>query len=155
MQTHFIHRKQEFTHYSRWLTLLRIVTGLVLIAKAISFFHDSSTIQHMMANNGWGIFENNTQTIAVIITYVTLLGGVLIATGLFTRWMSIIQIPILTGAVILNISNNSAELILSAIILVLLILFAVKGSGPISADEFFRNYTYAGRERGHTRNFFR
>lgn len=141
-----------------WLTLLRVLLGLVLIAKGISFFHDSSTLETMIHKRGWGIFENNAQTISVFITYANLLGGVFIATGLFTRWASLVQIPLLIGAVIFNIqegiSFSNTELLLSAITLLLLCVFVVKGSGAISADEFFRSYTFAGQETGHTKKFF-
>jgi hypothetical protein len=37
-----------------------------------------------------------------------------------------------------NIERNTFELILTIIVLGLLILFAIKGSGPLSADEYFR-----------------
>ena len=73
--------------------------------------------------------------------------------------MSIIQIIIITGAIFfvnskLGVSFSNVELMLSLIVLVLAILFAVKGSGTLSADEFFRSYTKAGVEPGHTEKFF-
>ena len=37
-----------------------------------------------------------------------------------------------------NIERNSLELILTIVVLVLLVLFAIKGSGRLSADEYFR-----------------
>ena len=158
MEAHILRQKNHANIFPGWLTLVRVLLGLVLIAKGISFFHDSSTLETMIHKRGWGIFESNAQTIAVLITYINLLGGVFIATGLFTRWISVIQIPLLIGAVIFNmqegISFSNTEFILSAITLLLLCVFVVKGSGPISADEFFRNYTFAGMERGHTRKFF-
>jgi putative oxidoreductase len=158
MQANIINEKTNNHTYPRWLTFLRIAVGLVLIAKGISFFHDSTTIEKIIHYRGWGIFENNVQTTAALITYITLLGGVFIATGLFTRWISIIQIPLLIGAVIFNvqegISFSNTEFLLSAMTLFVLCVLVVKGSGPISADEFFRNYTFAGMERGHTNKFF-
>jgi hypothetical protein len=35
------------------------------------------------------------------------------------------------------------------------VFFAIKGSGTISADEFFRTYYKAGTEEGNTERFFR
>ncbi|MFT3908743.1 MAG: DoxX family protein [Ferruginibacter sp.] len=158
MEAHILRQKNHSNTFPGWLTLARVLLGLVLIAKGISFFHDSSTLETMIHKRGWGIFESNAQTTAVIITYANLLGGVFIATGLFTRWAALVQIPLLLGAVLLNIqediSLSNTELILSVITLVLLFVFVVKGSGAISADEFFRNYTFAGQERGHTKKFF-
>ena len=151
-------QRNSGTTFPGWLTLIRVMLGLVLIAKGISFFHDSATLETMIHKKGWGIFESNAQTIAVIITYINLLGGLFIATGLFTRWASLVQIPLLIGAVIFNvqesISFSNTELLLSAITLLLLCVFVVKGSGALSADEFFRSYTHAGQEKGHTKRFF-
>ena len=158
MQANISKERNNRHTYPRWLTLLRVAVGIVLIAKGISFFHDSSTLEKIIHNTGWGIFESNAQTISVLITYANLLGGVFIATGLFTRWASLVQIPLLIGAVIFNvqeaISFSNTEFLLSAICLLLLCVFVVKGSGPLSADEFFRSYTLAGMERGHTKKFF-
>jgi hypothetical protein len=51
--------------------------------------------------------------------------------------------------------QSSFELILSIIVLFLLILFAIKGSGSLSADEYFRSYYKAGNEEGNTKKFFK
>lgn len=113
----------------------------------------------MVSQTGVNIFDNNAQALTFIITYVNLLGGLFIATGLFTRWASILQIPILIGAIIfvnskagMNFSNY--ELILSIIVLILFVVFFYKGSGALSADEFYRSYFKAGTESGHTKKFF-
>jgi hypothetical protein len=37
-----------------------------------------------------------------------------------------------------NIDRNVFQLILSLVVFLLLILFAIKGSGTLSADEYFR-----------------
>lgn len=150
--------KNSATSYSGWVTLLRIVLGLILLFKGISFFHDSTTLESLMRRKGWDMFDNNAETVAFIITYANLLGGLFIATGLFTRWSAVVQFPILIGAVIFNVqeglSSSNSELFLSIVTLVLAIIFVFKGSGAISADEFFRNYFMAGGEKGHTQRFF-
>jgi len=80
--------------------------------------------------------------LAFVIAYLSLLCGLFITIGLLTRVLSIIQIPILIVAAFFvnlkNISYNTFEFILSLIALILLILFAIKGSGTFSADEYFR-----------------
>jgi len=105
------------------------------------------------------MFDKNAQTISFIITYANLLGGFLVIVGLFTRWASIVQIPILLGAIIFinvkaGMSAGNSELLLSILVLILLIVFAVKGSGVISADEYFRSYYKAGAKPGSTKKFF-
>jgi len=54
-----------------------------------------------------------------------------------------------------RVDQSTFELVLSIIVLILLILFAIKGSGTISADEFFRTYYKAGTEEGNTERFFK
>jgi uncharacterized membrane protein YphA (DoxX/SURF4 family) len=84
--------------------------------------------------------------------------GLFILSGLFTRTCCIIQIPIVFIAVffvnIQRIDKSTFELVLSIIVLILLVFFAIKGSGSLSADEFFRTYYKAGTEDGNTQKFF-
>ena len=76
---------------------------------------------------------------------IHLAGGVMIATGLLTRWAVAFQIPILAGSVFLNLINNNSfeiysNLSLSIAVFVMLIVFLIYGSGPYSADEYFSKY---------------
>jgi len=144
---------------SKWLPLLRIVLGIILILKGISFFKDSAKLETMMQTPGLHIINNNASAFAFFITYFNILGGLFIIAGLFTRWIAMLQIPILVGAIIfvnseagMNFSNP--DLIISIVVLILLFVFVIKGSGPISADEFFRTYTNAGEKSGYTKKFF-
>ena len=144
----------------RWLTILRVALGLILFWKGITFIRDSSDLQLLLQRMSIGVVDKNSQVIAFMITYVNLLGGLFITVGLFTKTSSIIQIPILIGAVFFvntknGLNQSTGELILSAIVLVLLILFAIKGSGVLSADEYFRSYYKAGSEEGNTKKFFK
>ncbi len=141
-----------------WLTIVRIVLGFILFWKGINFIRDSSLLQSMIHRTGVGMFDQNSALLAFIITYINLLGGLFIAVGLFTRTTSIVQIPILVGAVFLvnmkGADNSGFELVLSIIVLVLLVIFAFKGSSALSADEYFRSYYKAGSEEGNTKKFF-
>ena len=148
------------TNQPRWLTIVRIVLGIILFWKGINFIRDSSDLPSMLQRMSIGVINKNSEWIAFLITYINLLGGLLIAVGLFTKTSCMIQIPILIGAVFFvntkhGLNQSSSELILSAIVLILLILFAVKGSGVISADEYFRSYYKAGSEEGNTKKFFK
>lgn len=144
----------------RWLTIIRIGLGLILFWKGITFIRDSSDLQLMLHRMAIGVVDKNTEWIAFLITYINLLGGLFITVGLFTKTSSIVQIPILIGAVFFvntkqGLNQSTSELILSAIVLVLSILFAIKGSGVLSADEYFRSYYKAGSEDGNTKKFFK
>lgn len=141
-----------------WLTFLRIALGFILVWKGYVFLRNTSALQTLIEHTGVGVFSQYAQTLAIIICYLTLLCGLFIACGLFTKTCCYIQIPILIVAVFFvnmkNIGTSGFEFVLSIITLLLLILFAIKGSGTISADEFFRTYYKAGTEDGHTKRFF-
>ena len=151
--------KETDSTQPKWLVILRAALGLILFWKGISFIHDSSTLEAMVQKTGINMFGANAQTISFIITYVNLLGGFLVIVGLFTKWACILQIPILLGAIILvnikaGMSASNSELLLSIIVFILLVVFAIKGSGVISADEYFRSYYKAGVKPGSTKKFF-
>ncbi len=137
-----------------WLTVVRIILGLILFWKGIVFIRDTELLKSLIVETGIGIFSKNSEVLTFIVAYLTLLCGLFILCGLFTRTSSIVQIPILFIAVFFinskNISVSTLEFILSIIVFVLLILFAIKGSGVLSADEFFRTYYKAGTEAGST-----
>ncbi len=143
----------------KWLTVFRIILGLILFWKGISFIHDSTVLEEMVQRTGIHMFGRNAEMIAFIVPYLNLLCGLFIAVGLFTRWASIIQLPILIVAVIFvnvksGMSFDNYELVLSVIVLILLVVFTIKGSGVISADEYFHSYYKAGSEPGNTKKIF-
>lgn len=142
----------------RWLTIVRIALGFILFWKGINFIRDTSDLQLMLQRMSVAVIDKNYEWIAFLITYINLLGGLFITVGLFTKTSCIVQIPILIGAVFFvntkhGLNQSNAELILSVIVLILLILFSIKGSGVLSADEYFRSYYKAGSEEGNTKKF--
>ena len=123
-------------------TVLRIVLGLILIWKGVTFIRDTAALKSMVEQTGIGVFSQNSNVLALIVTILTLLCGFFITVGLFTRISSIIQLPIVFVALFFvnarDVERNGFELILTIIVLILLVVFVVKGSGPVSADEYFR-----------------
>lgn len=142
-----------------WFSLLRILLGLFLIWKGIVFIRDTALLEQLIQRTGVGVFSENSSALSFVVAYLSLLCGLFIACGLWTKISSLIQIPILIVAVffvnINRIDNGAFELVMSGITLLLLIFFAVKGSGTLSADEFFRSYYKAGTEDGQTKEFFK
>lgn len=127
-------------HHAGWFDFFRVILGVVLFFKGIEFGNNPREIN--------GYFEGGSLNlysffIIQVLSMVHLAGGIMIATGLLTRWAVIFQIPILAGAVFLNIINNQSfeiysNLSLSIGVLFMLIVFLIYGSGPYSADEFFK-----------------
>ena len=139
-----------------WYVLLRILLGIILFWKGIVFIRDTEVLKSLIDRSGVGFFSQYDEALSFIVAYLSLLCGLFIACGLFTRTSCIVQIPILFIAVFfINTRRleNTFELVLSVITLLLLIFFAIKGSGTLSADEFFRTYYKAGTEEGNTERF--
>ena len=131
--------KWSTTHHPRWLVILRVALGLSLILKGISFISNSVALQTLLEASGLPSYE----WLATTIAWTHLLGGTLMVIGLFTRWVALVQIPILLGAIIFvnakrGVFAGESELVLSVMILMLLVLFFAKGGGPLSFDDFFR-----------------
>lgn len=142
-----------------WITILRMILGFILAWKGLVFIRDTTLLEVLIGRTGIGVFSRNTNILSFIVSYLSLLCGLFIGSGLWTRASSIVQIPVLIIAVFFvnlnNVDTSQFELILSIITLILLVLFAIKGSGTISADEFFRTYYKAGTEDGQTKRFFK
>jgi putative oxidoreductase len=126
------------THHPKILDIIRMLLGIFLVVKGFIFLHNTGYLRYLIITN-----EAINQPPAVIsfivfyVTYMHLLGGGLIFLGLFTRLWALLQRPIVFGAVFLvNILSPfvNSELWLSILVLALLCLFVVIGSGPLSID---------------------
>ena len=129
------------TTHPKLLLLLRAALGIALVSKGISFMSDIMSLKALLAQSGFGFLPD---WIAVVITWIHLLCGFLITIGLFTRLSALIQIPILIGAVIINLSGGifmpGSELVFSILILVLLVFFLFEGGGELSLDDFIKKH---------------
>ena len=128
-------------HHAKWLTVVRIVLGLIIFSKGIALISDTGYLQDLLFRNSIFAFSSVMATVAMhIVAFAHLVGGILITLGLVTRFAVVIQIPILVCAVFfVNVANGfsalNSELWLSVIVLCLLVLFWVVGSGPFSVDQ--------------------
>jgi putative oxidoreductase len=124
-------------HTSYPIDLLRIALGVFLFIKGTSFVTNSQEVADsfsQVSNFTGGMF---------VFTYVAaahIMGGVMIAVGLLTRWAIWAQLPILIGAVLLNFfgAMNGMNLLMALITLLVCIFFLVYGSGKHSADYYFK-----------------
>jgi len=131
--------KWSTTHHPRWLVFLRVILGICLILKGISFMSDTVHLESLLAETR---IDNASGWIAIIITWLHLLGGFFIIVGLFTRITTLLLIPILLGAVLLvnlpkGIFAPGSEFGFSLAVLILLIVFFIEGGGPLSLDNYF------------------
>jgi uncharacterized membrane protein YphA (DoxX/SURF4 family) len=139
-----LHQWQQWstTHHPRWLIILRVVLGISLFLKGISFLSNTIALENLLAESS---IRFSPAWLILLITWVHLLGGFLIIIGLFTRWAILPQLPILLGAVLFvnapkGIFAAESEFAFSLVVLILLLFFFVEGSGPLSLDDYFRKH---------------
>jgi putative oxidoreductase len=127
------------THHPAWIDVIRFGLGVFLIVKGLAF-----------AGNLDGLIGriNFTEAyaaggIAHFIIMAHVMGGLLIAIGLLTRIAVACQIPILLGAVIFagtSANYNYGELWQALIVLALVVVCFIYGSGKWSADQWLRKH---------------
>ena len=126
-------------HNPSWLLIIRLTLGICLFVKGFGYIKNISMLEKEITT----IFlERNAYWLNTIIPWLHLLGGTMIILGLFTRLSSLVQIPILLGAVfIVNakkaFSLNETDLLFSIVILMLLLFFLLEGGGRLSLDHYF------------------
>ncbi|TSJ44381.1 DoxX family protein [Mucilaginibacter corticis] len=131
------------SHHPKILDLIRMLLGIFLLIKGSVFLNQHSFLMDKIMSTH--TFNWSPEAVDWLIHYVTLvhmIGGVLIFLGLFTRLAAILQIPVVFGAVFfVNIMSYyvNSELWLSIMVLALLMLFTVIGSGPLSIDNVLKN----------------
>ncbi|MGF7039924.1 DoxX family protein [Mucilaginibacter lappiensis] len=128
------------THHPKILDLVRIALGVFLLLKGIAFMENTAYLKNIIDSQD--VIDLSPIVLIILVYYVTfahMVGGILIALGILTRLASIIQIPIVLGAVFLTgifqeAINTMAWPSITA--LILLVLFTILGSGPISLDKY-------------------
>ena len=119
------------------LDLLRIALGVFLFIKGICFMNNMNSLIEL--------FEpiKNIPGGMIWLHYVLpahFIGGILIAFGLLTRWAIISQLPILIGAVMINVFGemHAYNFTTAAVTLLICVFFLFYGSGKHSADYYFK-----------------
>lgn len=126
------------SHRPGFLDFFRIILGLFITYKGLFFVTHMDEFE--MTTSGINVYFAGL-TVAHYVVFAHILGGPLLAVGLFTRVVSVMQLPILIGAVFLvnypkgflSIGQHM-ELWASILVLVGLIVFIVFGAGKFSID---------------------
>lgn len=129
-------------HRPLWLDYLRIALGLFITYKGMVFMVNIGQLQSLIG--GYDVIFASI-AISHYVIWVHVLGGPLIALGLFTRVNVIFQLPIIIGAIFLvnypkgfMSVGNHMELEVSILVLIVLVLCYIFGSGKVSIDEMRR-----------------
>jgi putative oxidoreductase len=138
----FISNFQNWTesHNPRWLALLRLALGASLILRGVNFLNETPELEKLINASA---LSNYTEVLKHIIPWVHVVGGFLIIIGMFTRFAAFIQIPVLLGAVTFihakkSIFTLEVDLSYSILILTLLLVFVIEGSGKLSLAYYFK-----------------
>lgn len=125
-------------HHPWVLDIIRILLGLFLLNKGIIFLEDRGYLRDLIiAKEAVNQPPALITAIVIYVSYIHVVGGALMALGVYTRFWALLQLPAVFGAVFLvNITSPyvNSELWLSIIVLALLVLFSIIGSGPLSID---------------------
>lgn len=127
-------------HHPKYLDILRIALGIFLLVKGIEFGNNTEMYTETMRIRD----SFNEFLLSALIQYTIfahVVGGFLIAIGLFTRIACATQIPILIGALIFvnwSVLRHFSEFFLTLVTLLLLCYFLIIGSGPWSLDKVWR-----------------
>ncbi len=115
------------------IDILRIVLGIFLIIKGISFIKDSSYLEELLVG------LDDFSVMIWMVHYVGMfhfVGGIMLVFGLLTRLALIIQLPIFVGAVAINFFAvfNTQNFTEASIVLFVSFFFILYGSGKHSID---------------------
>lgn len=125
------------SHRPGWLDVFRIILGIFITFKGLFFITHMNELE--LTTSGVNVYFAGVM-LAHYIVFAHILGGPLIIFGLFTRIVSVIQLPILIGAVIFVnlprgiLSVGTMELWASILVLAGLVVFIVFGAGRFSLD---------------------
>jgi putative oxidoreductase len=126
-------------HHPRWFVILRILLGILLLVKGISFMNNNSLLKELFSGTS---LSDDSGWLPIVITCMHLLGGSFLVIGLQTRLVAILELPIVIGAIVfINVQKSlfapQSELGLAFLVLLLLVFFIVEGSGPLSVDSYW------------------
>ena len=118
-----------------WVDVLRIVAGIAIVYKGIVFVSDFQSFTGEISTVGWIYIAAH---LGHAIIFVHLVCGPVLLFGAYTRVMSLLNIPILAGAVVFNYQkmmvSSDTEFPLTVGILVFLIITFFYGGGEWSLD---------------------
>jgi putative oxidoreductase len=126
------------SHRPAFLDIVRIILGLYITYKGFYFITHMSELE--MTTSGINKYFAGL-ALAHYVIFAHILGGPLIAAGLYTRILCLVQLPILIGAVFMVnypkghlALGHHMELWVSLLVLAGLIVMMIFGAGNYSID---------------------
>jgi uncharacterized membrane protein YphA (DoxX/SURF4 family) len=137
-----IHKIEKWgdSHHPKFLDIIRIALGAFLFLKGLGFMDNAANLRSIIENRSdIPVSPDLLMALVYYVTFVHLVGGILIGIGILTRFSSIMQIPVVFGAVFfINMFQSpfNTDLLTTVIALILLVVFAVVGSGKLSLENY-------------------
>lgn len=118
------------------LDLLRIYLGIGLLVRGAHFTNRQDVLLELIQSSGDWFWPF---ALAHLVVMVHIGGGLLLAVGLLTRVSALVQLPAVIGAVLFvhareGLFTTGQSLELSVLVMFMLGLFAIVGSGKWSVD---------------------
>ena len=127
-------------HHPAALGIVRVALGLFLLLKGYAFLQNMAYLKWMiLSQESINIPPSAVSFIIFYVVFFHMTGGTLIILGILTRLAALLQLPIIIAAIFfINIFKSplNTELWLSVLIGILLLLFLLTGSGPVSLDNY-------------------
>ena len=140
-----IHRIEKWgdSHHPRFLDIIRILLGIFLLLKGLGFMDNTANLKYLIeTRSDITVAPWLLMILVYYVTFVHMVGGTLIAMGIMTRFSAIMQIPVVFGAVFfINFLQSpfNTDMASSVTALVLLVLFAIIGSGRWSIENYLKS----------------
>lgn len=140
-----IHRIEKWgdSHHPRFLDIIRVFLGIFLLLKGLGFMDNTANLKYLIeSRSDITVAPWLLMILVYYVTFVHMVGGTLIALGIMTRFSAIMQIPVVFGAVFfINVLESpfNTDLASSVVALILLVLFAIIGSGRWSIENYINS----------------
>lgn len=130
-------------HHPAVLDCLRILLGIFLLLKGIAFMQSATYLRDLLIEQNRVSFSSAQLSFIIhYVTFIHMVGGLLITLGILTRLSCLLQLPVLIAALfMLDIFKSpvNSDLWLTIITGFLLVLFLIIGSGPLSLDRLLKD----------------
>lgn len=136
-------------HQYLFLDLVRIYLGVALFIKGLWFIINRDKLMEILQSSGDMFIGPGFWAHYIIPAH--LVGGILLALGLLTRFAAILQLPVLLGALFIYAPRVAAfaameveprqSFELAALVLFILALISVFGAGRLSLDHVLMRRT--------------
>lgn len=134
MLKHWKQKAEESYKYA--FDVVRVFVGVAIFMKGLFFIMNMDVLLKIMDQ---GHMNFSQEIMARYIGLAHLAGGVLLVIGMLTRLAAAVQIPVLLGAIFMvhmreGFFSSSSDLEYVVLLLIIHIVLAVVGGGPLSVD---------------------